>query len=150
MSGMVGGHAEDGRVLGWGSEEVVQQGDHALRQEQVLVEIHLAVLKVVEGVTGVNTFGKEGSGKQYGVFLWVRTHPEADRVPIRVACSSRVGTTKLDAALEAKQRVADALGGAALEAAEERVRIECAAAAAAAAPPSAFERMAAAQHDFPY
>ena len=63
----------------------------------------------------------------------VRTHPEADRQPIRVACSSRVGTTKFDAALEAKRRVATALGSAALEAAEERVRVERAAAAAAAA-----------------
>ena len=65
------------------------------------LDYHLAVLKAVHGVTGVNHFGKEGSGKQYGVFLWVRTHPEADRQPIRVPCSSVVGTTKLDAALVA-------------------------------------------------
>ena len=82
------------------------------------LDYHLAVLKTVHGVSGVHSFGKEGSGKQYGVFLFVRTHPEADRVPIRVACSSVVGTTKLDAALVAKQRVAAALGSAALEAAE--------------------------------
>ena len=118
------------------------------------LDYHLAVLKTVHGVSGVHSFGKEGSGKQYGVFLFVRTHPEADRVPIRVACSSVVGTTKLDAALVAKQRVAAALGSAALEAAEERVRMEHATAAAAAAagpppPPSAFERMAAAQHVAP-
>ena len=53
------------------------------------LEYQLAVLRVVEGVTGVNPFGKEGSGKQYGVFLWVRTDPEADRQPI-CACRTPV------------------------------------------------------------
>ena len=90
------------------------------------LDYHLAVLKTVHGVSGVHSFGKEGSGKQYGVFLFVRTHPEADRVPIRVACSSVVGTTKLDAALVAKQRVAAALGSAALEAAEDPGNSSCA------------------------
>ena len=121
------------------------------------LDYHLSVLQAVDGVTGVSVFGVEGRDKQHGINLYLRVSPDAPRKQIRVACAQDK-PTKLEAALVAKQRVAAALGSAALEAAEERVRIERAAAVAAAAaaaaagppaPPSAFERMAAAQHVAP-
>ena len=120
------------------------------------LDYHLAVLNNVDGVTGANHFGTEGDRTaQYGVHLQVRPAPDKPRKMKRLSCSSIVGWFKLDAALAARRHVRDVLGPAALEAAEERVRIERAAAAAAAAaagppaPPSAFERMAAAQHVAP-
>ena len=61
---------------------------------------------------------------QYGVQLQVRPAPDAPRKMKRVACSSIVGWSKLDAALAAREYVRSVLGAAALEAAEERVRIE--------------------------
>lgn len=115
----------------------------------------LAVLKSVDGVTGVSDFGTEGDkARQFGVQYYVRATPEADRQKVRIPCSKVVGWSKINAVLEARRRIAAIFGAAALDVAEERVRIERAAAAAAAAagpsaPPSAFERMAAAQHVAP-
>ena len=78
----------------------------------------------MEGVTGVNDFGREGNrdGKQFGVHLYTRKAGE-DRKMKRVACGADI-PTKVDAAIAAKEYVAGVLGAAALEAAEECVRAE--------------------------
>ena len=84
----------------------------------------MAVLRAVDGVTGVNDFGTEGNhSQQFGVQLYVRERPQTGRQKVRVACAHDK-PTKLEAALVARQRVAEKLGAAALEAAEERVRAE--------------------------
>ena len=106
---------------------------------------HLAVLKKVEGVTGVNDFGREGNrdGKQFGVHLYTRKAGE-DRKMKRVACGADI-PTKVDAAIAAKEYVAGVLGAAALEAAEECVRAELhgasAGASTSAAPPPTEEEL---------
>ena len=82
----------------------------------------MAVLRVVEGVTGVKDFGTEGNHReQFGVQLYVRVQPDSARQKIRVACAHDK-PTKLDAALVARQRVAAELGPAALEAADTAAR----------------------------
>jgi hypothetical protein len=101
------------------------------------LDYHLAVLKAVQGVTGVNDFGREGNrdGKQFGVHFYTRKAGEARKMK-RIPCGADI-PTKVDAALAAKEYVAGVLGAAALEAAEEHVRAELhgAAASTAAAPP---------------
>ena len=111
----------------------------------------MAVLNAVEGITSANHFGPDSyrKGTQSGVHFKVRVAPGEPPYMKRMACGPT--ETKIDAALRAKGYVAEVLGSAALEVAEERVRAELAAAAAAAGPPapSAFEWMAAAQHVAP-
>lgn len=72
------------------------------------LEFHLAVLRAVEGVTGVNEFGTEGNRdrKQFGVHLYTRKAGE-DRKMKRIACGADI-PTKVDAALAAKAYVASA------------------------------------------
>ena len=68
------------------------------------LDYHLAVLNNVDGVTGANHFGTEGDRTaQCGVHLKVRVAPGKPRQMKRVACSSAVGWSKLDAALKARE-----------------------------------------------
>ena len=60
--------------------------------------------------------------KQHGINLYLCVSPDEPRTRIREACAQHK-PTKLQAALVARQRVAAAHGSAALEAAEERVRL---------------------------
>jgi hypothetical protein len=81
----------------------------------------LEVLRAVVGVSGANYFGTEGhKSKQFGVNLYVRPEPEAERQQIRVPCAADK-PTQADAARVAKRRVAAILGEAAVETAERLV-----------------------------
>ena len=102
------------------------------------LEHHLAVLRAVEAVSGCKDFGVEGdTSRQFGVEFYIRTAPgAAGRKKVRVACSEFF-PTKIDAALEGRRRVRDALGDAALEAAETLVRARAAAGSSAAGSSSA-------------
>ena len=61
-------------------------------------EHELLVLQLIEGVTGASYFGTEGHRTaQFGVNLYVRPGPEAERQRIRVACAADK-PTQLDAA----------------------------------------------------
>ena len=89
------------------------------------LEYQLAVLRAVDGVTGVSIFGVEGRDKQHGINLYLCVSPDEPRTRIREACAQHK-PTKLQAALVARQRVAAALGSAALEAAEDPGNSSCA------------------------
>ena len=102
------------------------------------------MLRAVDGVTGVSILGVEGRDKQHGINLYLCVSPDEPRTRIREACAQHK-PTKLQAALVARQRVAAALGSAALEAAEERVRLAALEAAATAAAAQALERECDAQ-----
>lgn len=81
----------------------------------------LEVLRAVVGVSGASYFGTEGhKSKQFGVNMYVRPEPEAERQQIRVPCAADK-PTQADAARVAKRRVAAILGEAAVETAERLV-----------------------------
>ena len=48
------------------------------------LEYQLAVLRAVDGVTGVSIFGVEGRDKQHGINLYIRASPGVPRKQIRV------------------------------------------------------------------
>ena len=87
------------------------------------LEYHLAVLRAVDGVTGVSIFGVEGRDKQHGINLYLCVSPDEPRTRIREACAQHK-PTKLQAALVARQRVAAALGASQLRVAAVRVSRE--------------------------
>mmetsp|Transcript_2185 Transcript_2185/g.6591 ORF Transcript_2185/g.6591 Transcript_2185/m.6591 type:complete len:247 (+) Transcript_2185:147-887(+) len=96
------------------------------------LEQQLAILRLIEGVSGV--FASEYVGpdlQRMNVQLKVLPRRSSTKKPIRVPCSG-ARPDKLACALEAKRRVREELGDAAVDAAE-RLFIERRAAAAAAA-----------------
>ena len=81
----------------------------------------LEVLQNIIGVSGASYFGVEGhSSKQFGLQLYVRRDPDAERSKIRVACAGDK-PTQVHAACAAKRRVAAILGDVAVEEAERLV-----------------------------